>query len=245
MTGKVWLVGAGPGDPGLITVRGLELIRSADALVYDRLVAQTLIDQAPSHAERHDVGKVPGHHSPAQQAEINALLVQLARQGKQVVRLKGGDAFVFGRGGEEACALVQAGVRFEVVPGVTSAVAAPAYAGIPVTHRGVAASFAVATGHPGIHPPGIAHADTLVVLMAVGQLELVVTTILDQGRAPETPAAIVQAASTPRQRTILANLGTILEAARQAQVEPPATLVVGPTVSLAEHLGWYAPGEPR
>ena len=238
MSGKVWLVGAGPGDPGLITVRGLQLIQSADALVYDRLVAQALVDQAPPHAERHNVGKVPGHHSPAQQAEINALLVRLSRQEKQVVRLKGGDAFVFGRGGEEACALVQAGVDWEVVPGVTSAVAAPAYAGIPVTHRGVAASFAVATGHPGIQPPGIAHADTLVVLMAVGQLAKVVSTILAQGRAPETPAAIVQAATTPRQRTIVATLGTILEAARQAQVEPPATLVIGPTVGLAEQLRW-------
>lgn len=240
MSGKVWLVGAGPGDPGLITVRGLDLIRLADAVVYDRLVAQALVDQAPRHAERHNVGKVPGHHSPAQQAEINALLVRLASQDKQVVRLKGGDAFVFGRGGEEACALVQAGVAFEVVPGVTSAVAAPAYAGIPVTHRGVAASFAVATGHPGIEPPGIAHADTLVVLMAVGQLDMVVTTILKQGRPPDTPAAIVQAASTPRQRTIIATLDTILEAARQAQVEPPATLVVGPTVRLSEQLHWFS-----
>jgi uroporphyrin-III C-methyltransferase len=239
VTGKVWLVGAGPGDPGLITVRGLDLIRSADAVVYDRLVAPELVDQAPPHAERHNVGKAPGHHSPAQQAEINALLVHLANEGKRVVRLKGGDAFVFGRGGEEACALVQAGVPFEVVPGVTSAVAAPAYAGIPVTHRGVSASFAVATGHPGIEPPGIAHADTLVVLMAVGQLEKVVATILDQGRPAETPAAVVQAASTPRQRTITATLGTILEAARQAQVEPPATLVIGPTVRLAEQLRWF------
>jgi uroporphyrin-III C-methyltransferase len=244
MSGKVWLVGAGPGDPGLITVRGLELIRSADAVVYDRLVARALVDQAPPHAERHNVGKVPGHHSPAQQAEINALLVHLARQGKRVVRLKGGDAFVFGRGGEEACALVQAGIAFEVVPGVTSAVAAPAYAGIPVTHRGVSASFAVATGHPGIEPPGIAHADTLVVLMAVGQLDRVVTTILEQGRAAETPAAIVQAASTPCQRTIVATLATIVEAARQAEVEPPATLVVGPTVRLAQQLAWFQVEQP-
>jgi uroporphyrin-III C-methyltransferase len=241
MSGKVWLVGAGPGDPGLITVKGLELIRAADAVVYDRLVPQALIDEARPGTERHNVGKVPGHHSPAQQAEINHLLIHLASQGKQVVRLKGGDAFVFGRGGEEACALVQAGVPWEVVPGVTSAVAAPAYAGIPVTHRGIAASFAVATGHPGIEPPGIAHADTLVVLMAVGQLEKVVTTIVNQGRAKETPAAIVQAASTPRQRTIVATLGTILDAARQAQVEPPATLVVGPTVRLAKQLHWYTP----
>jgi uroporphyrin-III C-methyltransferase len=225
----------------LITVRGLQLIRAADALVYDRLVALALLEEARPQAERHNVGKVPGHHSPAQQAEINQLLIRLAGEGKQVVRLKGGDAFVFGRGGEEACALVQAGVAWEVVPGVTSAVAAPAYAGIPVTHRGVAASFAVATGHPGIEPPGIAHADTLVVLMAVGQLDKVVTTILDQGRAPETPAAVVQAASTPRQRTIVATLGTILDAARQAQVEPPATLVVGPTVRLSQQLGWYTP----
>jgi uroporphyrin-III C-methyltransferase len=238
-SGKVWLVGAGPGDPRLITVRGLDLVRSAGAVVYDRLVAQALVDEAPPDAERHNVGKVPGHHTPAEQAAINALLVRLARDGKRVVRLKGGDAFVFGRGGEEACALVEAGVDWEVVPGVSSAIAAAAYAGIPVTHRGVAASFAVATGHPGITPPGIAHADTLVVLMAVGQLEQVVNAILAEGRAPETPAAIVQAASTPSQRTIVGRLDTILTAGRQANVQPPATLVVGPTVQLAERLRWF------
>jgi uroporphyrin-III C-methyltransferase len=237
--GIVWLVGAGPGDPKLITVRGLEVLRAADAVVYDRLVPRALVEEAPVLAERHDVGKAPGHHTPEEQAEINALLVRLARQGKRVVRLKGGDAFVFGRGGEEACALLEAGVPWEVVPGVSAAIAAPAYAGIPLTHRGVSASFAVASGHPGIQPPALAHADTLVVLMAVGQLEAVVRSILGQGRPADTPAAVVQAASTERQRTITATLATIAKAARRARVAPPATLVIGPTVAFAKRLRWF------
>jgi uroporphyrin-III C-methyltransferase len=238
MSGRVWLVGAGPGDPGLITVRGLELIRSADAVVFDRLVPRALVDEAPAEAERHDVGKLPAHHSPEEQGQINALLVRLAREGKRVVRLKGGDPFVFGRGGEEACALVEAGVDWEVVPGVTSAVAAPAYAGIPVTYRGIASSFAVATGHQGLEHAGLVHAETLIVLMGVSQLEAIVEFVLAQGRSPETPAAVVEAASTPRQRIFLSTLGSIVRVARAENVAPPATLVIGPTVALANTLAW-------
>jgi len=238
LTGKVWLVGAGPGDPHLITVRGLELLRAADALVYDRLVSPSLLEYAPARAERHDVGKQRGHHR-ATQDDISALLIALARAGKQVVRLKGGDPYVFGRGGEEALDLEAAGVAWEVVPGVSSALAAPALAGIPVTQRHVAGSFAVTTGHAGLAKPGLAHADTLVVLMAVEQLQAIVRTLLEQGRDPKTPAALVQAASTPAQRTIRATLGTLLGAAERADMAPPATLVVGQTVALSEQLGWF------
>jgi uroporphyrinogen III methyltransferase/synthase len=238
MTGKVWLVGAGPGDPRLITVRGLEVLRRADAVVYDRLVSPALLEQAPSQAERYDVGKARGQQR-ASQEDITTLLICLARAGKKVVRLKGGDPFVFGRGGEEALALEAAGVRWEAVPGISAAIAAPALAGIPVTQRDLAASFAVTTGHAGLAQSGLAHVDTLVVLMAVDQLESVVGTLLERGRSAETPAAFVQAASTPAQRTIRATLGTLVEAARRACIAPPATLVIGPTVALSEQLGWF------
>lgn len=235
--GKVWLVGAGPGDPGLITARGLELLRAADAVVHDRLVPLALLDEAPGCAERYDVGKTTRGQS-GRQAEINALLVRLAREGQRVVRLKGGDAFVFGRGGEEAAALAAAGVPWEVVPGVSAAVAAPAYAGIPLTHRGLATSFAVTTGHQGIVDARVVHADTLVILMAVEHLAEVVASALAQGRPADTPAALVHAATTPEQRTIVATLGTIVEAARRAGIPPPSTLVLGPTVRLAACLAW-------
>lgn len=236
--GKVWLVGAGPGDPDLVTVRGLALLRQAEAVVYDRLVPRALVDEAPAVAERHDVGKTPGRH-PVRQEEINALLVRLAKAGKRVVRLKGGDPFVFGRGGEEASALVDAGVSWEVVPGISSAIAAPAYAGIPVTHRGLAGSFAVITGHHGLEQPAVVTADTLVVLMAVDQLAAVIASIRAAGRDPATPAALIRAASTPAQCAIVATLGTIVASARQAGIAPPATLVVGPTVALGERLAWF------
>src|SRR5258708_1677331 len=167
MTGKVWLVGAGPGDPRLITVRGLELLRCADAVVYDRLVSAELVEHAPPHAERFDVGKARGQQR-VNQNEITALLICLARAGKQVVRLKGGDPFVFGRGGEEALALEAAGVSWEVVSGISAAIAAPALAGIPVTQRDMAGSFAVVTGPPGLAQPGLAHAGTPVGAMARG-----------------------------------------------------------------------------
>ena len=183
-SGKVYLVGAGPGDPGLITVKGLRLLKEADVVVYDRLVDPRLLEHARSDAELINVGKGRGDH-PFTQDEINALLVERGVAGKQVIRLKGGDPFVFGRGGEEALELVKAGIPFEVVPGITSAIAAPAYAGIPVTHRKVAASFAVVTGsedpsrpNSGVDWPALAHVDTLVVLMGMEALPSVVEALL-------------------------------------------------------------------
>ena len=237
--GHVWLVGAGPGDPGLITVAGLAALRRADVVVYDRLAAPALLDEARVEAERIDAGKRVGDH-PMTQEEISALLVAHGRAGRRVVRLKGGDPFVFGRGGEEAIALVEAGVPCTVIPGVTSAIGGLAAGGVPVTHRAVATSFAVITGHEDPTKPEanvrwdrLATAvDTLVVLMGVGNLEEIVPALIAGGRAAATPAALVQEASTPAQRTVVATLGTIVDAARAAHVGAPALFVVGDVVGL-------------
>jgi uroporphyrin-III C-methyltransferase len=243
MTGFVSLVGAGPGDPELITVRGLRRLRLAQAVVYDRLVSAELLDDCNPTAELYDVGKEPGRGGD-RQAEINGLLVRLARQGKQVVRLKGGDPLVFGRGGEEALALARAGIAFEIVPGVSSALAGPAAAGIPVTHRGRAASVTIATGHA--RGDGSVDYDwdafarlsgTLVFLMAVETLEEIVANLLAHGRPPDEPAAIVQSATLPGQRAVFASLATIAPVARSAGIRSPAVLVIGPTVDLAASIG--------
>jgi uroporphyrin-III C-methyltransferase len=208
-------------------------------VVYDRLVGERVLDYAAAGAERIDVGKRPGGRGPSQ-PEINALLVDLGRQGKRVVRLKGGDPFVFGRGGEEALALVEAGVPFEVVPGVSSALAAPAAAGIPVTHRGLSASVTVLNGHD-VHQhdwDALARsASTLVFLMAVERLEEITARLLAHGRQWAEPSALVEWATTPRQRVILSPLGDLFATARAQRVEAPAVLVVGPTAALAENFG--------
>jgi uroporphyrinogen III methyltransferase / synthase len=237
--GMAYLVGAGPGDPGLITVKGAECLRRADVVLYDRLAHPQLLAYAPPAAERIFVGKGRGGHTLSQQ-QINALLVQYASQGKTVVRLKGGDPFVFGRGGEEALVLRAAGIPFEVVPGISSAVAALAYAGIPITHRGVADSFTVATGHRAPNPEGdtkCASADTLVYVMGVENLATIVDDLVTKGRDPGTPAALVHWATTPRQQTVTGTLGDIVERGRH--LRPPAVLVVGSVVSLRARLDWY------
>ena len=237
------LVGAGPGDPGLLTVRALERLREAEVVVYDRLVNPELLDLAPPEALRIFAGKRVGAHCLPQPA-INALLIHHASAGRFVVRLKGGDPFVFGRGGEEALALAQAGIGFEVVPGVSSAIAAPAYAGIPVTHRGIAASFAVLTGHEdpskdgdAVDWPALATAvDTLVVLMAVGTFPRIVGALLANGRSPATPVALIRWATTEAQEVRVGTLGDIV--ARAHALEPPVVAVIGHVVSLREHLAW-------
>ena len=251
MTGKVYLVGAGPGDPGLLTLRGAEVLRRADVVVYDRLVSGEVLDLAPASAERVYAGKAPGQ-AAIDQGSINELLVERATAGRQVVRLKGGDPFVFGRGGEEALACARAGVAFEVVPGVSSAMAAPAFAGIPVTHRGVAASVAIVTasgsGGRAVELERVATAvDTLVVLMAAGRLAEVCRSLVEAGRAATEPAAIVQWATTRRQRVVTASLIDLPEAAERAGIRAPATLVVGGVVHLSALLAWFegdGRGEP-
>ncbi len=234
--GSVHLVGGGPGDPGLITARGLELLRGADVVVHDRLIGPELLSEAPAGAELIDVGKGPGH-VPYGQEEINALLVDHARRGRTVVRLKGGDPFVFGRGSEEASACRAAGVAVFVVPGVSSAVAGPAAAGIPVTSRGVARSFAVVTaqGADGLTDiRKLAGADTLVVMMGRDALRAVAAQLLAAGRDPSTPAACIQSATTPEQRVTRATLETIAEAADRDGLESPVVTVVGAVAALAD-----------
>ncbi len=243
MTGRVILVGAGPGDPKLITVRGAEALGTADVVVFDRLASPALLDLAPPYAERVYAGKEPGG-AAMPQTEIDALLVERARGGATVVRLKGGDPFVFGRGGEEALACARAGIGWEVVPGVTSAVAAPALAGIPVTHRDTARSFAVVTGSTahgdGVDLAALATAtDTLVVLMAAGKLATTCAALIDGGRPAHEPAAIVQWAGTPEQRAVVGTLEDLPALAGAVSIGPPATLVVGAVAALATEL---APG---
>jgi uroporphyrin-III C-methyltransferase len=225
VTGRVTLVGAGPGDPGLITVRGLEALRNCDAVVHDRLVAPELVDEAPADAIRVD-------REPLWQEEISRLLVRLARQGLDVVRLKGGDPFLFGRGGEEALALVRAGVPFEVVPGVSSLASVPAAAGIPVTHRGVSSQVTIVNGHGPLDCAALATVPgTVVAFMGLARLEELAAGLIDHGRGPDTPAAVVANGTLPEQRVVVAPLARIADAA--AGLEPPALIVIGDVVSIA------------
>ena len=238
-TGHVWLVGAGPGDPGLITVAGRDALRRAEVVLFDRLAAPELLDEALAGALLIDAGKAADNHTLTQE-ETNALLVEHGLAGRRVVRLKGGDPYVFGRGGEEAAALAAAGVPCTVIPGVTSAIGGLAAGGVPVTHRAVATSFAVITGHEdptkpeqGVHWDRLATAvDTLVVLMGVGRLDGIARALIEGGRAASTPAALVQEASTPRQRVVTGTLATIAEVARDAGIQAPALFVVGEVAAL-------------
>lgn len=245
-TGKVVLVGAGPGDPQLITLKGVQCLRRAEVVVYDYLAGVELLRFAPEGAERIYVGKKAGEHTLSQE-DINALLVEKAREGKRVVRLKGGDPFVFGRGGEEALALVEAGVPFEVVPGVSAAFAAPAYAGIPVTHRGLTSTLALVTGHEDplkeesdINWEQLATAaGTLCFYMGVGRLPQIAEQLMRYGRLPETPVAVIRWGTCPTQQTVVGTLRTISDEVRKAGLKPPAMIVVGEVVRLRERLNWF------
>ena len=254
--GTVSLIGAGPGDPGLLTLRGCELLKRADVVVYDRLAHPSLLDFARPDAEKIYVGKASAHHT-VKQGDINAIILERAKAGKNVARLKGGDPFVFGRGGEEAQECREAGVPFEIVPGVTSSIAAPAYAGIPVTHRDASSSFAVITGHErddsresGTRAAGgaeqrrdwkkIAHAaDTLVFLMGVEALPEIASRLQENGRDPETPVALVQWGTWSKQKVVVGTLATIVQIVREAGMTPPAVCVVGEVVRLRESLRWF------
>ena len=247
-SGIVYLVGAGPGDPGLLTVRGRALLDDCDAVVFDALANRALLPVADAHGRPslHDVGKRGGSAESARQDEINALLVQLAREGKHVVRLKGGDPFVFGRGSEEAQALRAAGVAFEIVPGVTAGIAAPAYAGIPVTHRGIATSVTFVTGH---EDPTQAEGRTdwaalaraggpIVLYMGVKTLPRIASALIAGGMRADTPAAAVQWGTYPRQHTVVATLETLATRASEAGVSAPVITVIGPVVSLRGDIAW-------
>ena len=247
--GRVYFVGAGPGDPGLMTVRALELIASADVIIYDRLIPADALAGVRADAERVYVGKEGGRPS-AEQLEIERQIVEHASAGKTVVRLKGGDPFVFGRGGEEALALVAAAIEFEVVPGVTAGIAAAAYAGIPVTHRGLASAVALVTAHEDPTKDELAidwealarFPGTLVFYMGVRQLERLAERLIAAGRAPSQAAAIVERGTLPEQRTVTATLATLAEHARAAGVQAPAVTIVGDVAQLAERLAWHQPG---
>ena len=236
----VYLVGAGPGDPGLLTVKGAEVLGRADVVVYDRLSVASLLELAPDGAERISVGKAPGR-APVPQSDINALLVARGRTGATVVRLKGGDPFVFARGGEEAQALLAARVRFEVVPGITSAIAVPAYAGIPVTMRHAALSFTVVTGHQDagggdVDWEAIARVGgTLVVLMGAARIASIASRLMAGGLAPDTPVAAVHWGTRPEQQVTRATLATIGD----HDLAPPSTVVIGVVAAL--DLSWFSP----
>ena len=239
MTGRVYLVGAGPGDPGLITVKGMQALEQAQVVVYDRLVDPVLLNAVPEDAERIFVGKARGRQQLTQ-PEINQLLVDKASQGFTVVRLKGGDPFVFGRGGEEALELKANGLPFEVVPGVTSAIAGPAYAGIPLTHRGISTTFTVVSGSEDPSKPESTipwevlakNGGTLVVLMGWASLEKILATLQQEGLPSSTPAALVQWGTWSGQHTVTGNIGNILEVGQKAGLTPPVITVIGEVVNL-------------
>lgn len=244
--GIVYLVGAGPGDPGLLTRRGAELLQGAQAVVYDSLVSEMVLALIAPQAERYDAGKRASRHTLAQE-EIHALLARLAGEGKTVVRLKGGDPFLFGRGGEEGEFLRARGIPFEVVPGVSSAIAAPAYAGIPVTHRRYNSELCLITGHEDpnkegrpIDWPALARGHkAIAMLMGMAHLGKNLARLLAEGLPPATPAALIQWGTTPRQRTCLATAATLLEEARRQGIAAPAVCVIGEVVALRRHLSWF------
>ena len=248
-SGKVYLIGAGPGDTGLITMKGIEALKEADVIVYDHLASPSLLNTTKDEAEWIDAGKFAGHHR-MKQAEIEELLIEKAMEGQTVARLKGGDPFIFGRGGEEALALTAAGIEYEVIPGVSSAYSAPAYAGIPITHRGKASSFHVITGHEdptkensSLDYEILAREEgTLVFLMGLSKLHQISERLIANGKDAHTPAAVIASGTTARQRCVTGELGRIAAISEKADIQPPAILVVGDVVNLKGAVDWQQPG---
>ena len=244
--GIVYLIGAGPGDPGLITVKGLACLQGADVVVYDYLANEELLSHIREGAEKIYVGKKGGDHTLPQD-QINGLIIAKAREGKSVARLKGGDPFIFGRGGEEAEELARAGIPFEIIPGVTSAIAAPAYAGIPLTHRDYTSTVAIITGHEDPTKEGSKIAwdkistgiGTLVFLMGAGNLDRIAQELMENGRDPETPVALIRWGTLPRQETVVGKLASIGEISRSRKLKPPVIILVGEVVGLREKLNWF------
>ncbi|KGR87765.1 uroporphyrinogen-III C-methyltransferase [Lysinibacillus odysseyi] len=243
--GKVYIVGAGPGDPDLITVKGLRAIKEADVILYDRLINKELLTYAKPDAELIFVGKMPNYHGVIQD-RINTLLVQHGKKGKVVARLKGGDPFVFGRGAEEAEVLAEAGIPFEIVPGITSGIAAPAYAGIPVTHRDYGSSFAIVTGHmregkdDSIKWESLATGiDTLAIYMGVGNLPYICQQLTKHGKSGDTPVALIHWGTTDVQKTVTGTLNTIVELVQQENIENPSMIIVGEVVKVRGKIQWF------
>lgn len=242
--GTVYLVGAGPGDPELLTLRALRLIREAEVLVYDQLVSDAILGLVNPQAERIYAGKQRGNHAVPQE-DLNLLLVTLAKRGKRVVRLKGGDPYTFGRGGEEVETLRENGVAFEVVPGITAAAGVAAYAGIPLTHRNYAQACVFVTGHlkdgsMNLDWPGLARRrQTVIIYMGLSGLSYLCEQLINHGLPPDWPAAIVQQGTTPNQRTVTGTLATLPELATQAGMKPPTLIIVGEVVRLRDKLAWF------
>jgi uroporphyrin-III C-methyltransferase len=243
--GKVFLVGAGPGDPKLLTLKALEVLKAAEVIIYDRLVNKKILKLAPQKAKKIYVGKARGKHSRTQK-EINELMIKAALEGKIVVRLKSGDPFLFGRGGEEAEALAEKGINFCVIPGVSSALAAPAYAGIPLTHRFYASSIAITTGSQAegagrpVRWDKLAGAvDTIVALMGLEPLKNIAENLMKAGLSPDTPAAIIEWGTLKRQRVLIGKLSNIAEEAHAKKFKPPSVIVIGEVANLGRKLSWF------
>lgn len=248
--GKVFLVGAGPGDPKLLTIKALELIQNAKNIVYDRLISNEILALIPKNAEKIYVGKESGRHAVPQD-KITELLVKMALEGKDVVRLKGGDPFIFGRGGEEAESLAENDIEFEIIPGVSSSVVAPMYAGIPLTHRDYASSVAIVTGHQAgdgqrkIEWAKIVNSvDTVVILMGIESLPTLVDKLIIGGIDSSKPVAIIENGSLNQQRTITGTINSIVNDAKKADIKPPAVIVIGEVVKLGGKLEWFKPSQP-
>jgi uroporphyrin-III C-methyltransferase len=245
-TGKVFLCGAGPGDPKLITVKAMELLKDCDVVLYDRLVSKDIINQIPAQSEKIYVGREVGD-STSHQDNTNIQMVRLAKEGKKVLRLKGGDPFIFGRGGEEAEFLFQNGVQFEIIPGISSAIGAAAYAGIPLTHRQFASSLAIVTGHEdGNKADSIVKwdrlanaADTIVILMGIESLEKICYSLINAGMSINTEIAIIESATLKTQRVISGNLMNILRKAEDSRIKPPAIIIIGKVVTLCKKIAWF------
>jgi len=246
MTGRVFLIGAGPGDPGLLTLRAKACLEESSVIVYDRLVSEEVLDFAPATAERVYVGKESRRHT-VPQADIETLLIDRARRGHTVARLKGGDPFIFGRGAEEAETLRAHGIAYEIVPGVSSAVAAPAYAGIPLTHRSLASGFHVVTGHECLYSTGTPWQllaltnQTLVILMGIGHLREITVNLIAYGRLRNTPVAVIRWGATKDQEVLVGALHNIADMVESRHMQPPAVIVVGEVVRLRETLDWFSP----
>jgi uroporphyrin-III C-methyltransferase len=243
--GKVFICGAGPGDPKLLTLRGMELLKTCDVVLYDRLVGRDIIDQIPADTEKVYVGRAVGDPT-THQDRTNELMVKYAKKDKSVLRLKGGDPFIFGRGAEEAEYLIRHGIKFEIVPGITSAIASPAYAGVPLTHRRHSSSVAIVTGHEGAEKDELAvrwgrlagAVDTIVILMGIGQLDQISRDLTRAGMKKSTKVAIIESGTTEKQRVIRGTLGTIAGASKKAGVRPPAVVVIGRVAGLRS-LEWF------